>query len=238
MMNDEAKTSAVQNFSMTAFQSTLPIKRITRSSHYKPPFQSSVLPFCNQNHLSFGRESVPIRRHALSVPIDGGVLSSEDIFIGVIIGLLLALTTSFLQGRNSQSDFVLWEKDDPSSSSSPMQATAASSSASNDANDNKALDKSSVVFDGDSWKEMSRPENYIFYKRNLDKKQPAEERSQEQNAEKTLVVVALLALFVPIFSIEFFFALSRQVFCGSGGNGLLSPSEFAEFLCSPVYSRG
>jgi hypothetical protein len=225
---------AVQNFFMTAFQSTLPITRTTRSSHRSPPFQSSIWPFCNQNHLSFGRESVPIRWHALSAPIDGGVLSSEDIFIGVIIGLILAFTASFLQGRNSQSDFMLWEEDDPSSSSSPLQATAMSSSASKDENDNKAPDRIPVVFDGDSWKEMSRPENYIFYKRNLGKKQPAEERSQEQNAEKTLVVVALLALFVPIFSIEFFFALSRQLFCGSGGNGLLSPSEFAQFLCSPV----
>jgi hypothetical protein len=172
----------------------------------------------------------------LSAPIDGGVLSSEDIFIGLILGFILAFTASFLQGRNSQSDFVLWEKDDPSSSSSsPLQAnTATSSSASNDGNDNKAPDKSPVVFDGDSWKEMSRPENYIYYKRNLGKKQPAEDRPAEQNAGKTWVVVALLALFVPIFSIEFFFALSRQVVCGSGGNGPLSLSEFAQFLCSPV----
>ena len=48
--------------------------------------------------------------------------------------------------------------------------------------------------------------------------------------EKKWVLVALLVLFVPIFSVEFFFALSRQFMCQ--GN-LMNQSEWAQVLCSP-----
>ena len=95
--------------------------------------------------------------------------------------------------------------------------------------------KSPVIFDGDSWKEMSRPENYVFYKRNLNKETPNQQQISPKN--ERWVLAALLALFVPIFSIEFFFALSRQLLCGGGGNGLFSPSDFAQFLCSPANIR-
>jgi hypothetical protein len=41
--------------------------------------------------------------------------------------------------------------------------------------------------------------------------------------------VALLALFVPIFSVEFFFALSRQFMCEMGMGGI----DVVQKLCSP-----
>ena len=38
------------------------------------------------------------------------VLTTEDLVVGAAIAVTLAFTASFLQGRRSQNDFVLWEK--------------------------------------------------------------------------------------------------------------------------------
>ena len=48
--------------------------------------------------------------------------------------------------------------------------------------------------------------------------------------ENKLILVALLILFVPIFSIELFFALSRQFVCEMGLGGL----DAIHKLCSPI----
>jgi len=40
---------------------------------------------------------------------------------------------------------------------------------------------------------------------------------KKKKLEQKWVIIGLLVLFVPIFSIEFFFALSRQFICGGGG---------------------
>lgn len=231
---------------MSAFQIARVNKRISRPTEQFPTLQHAVAPNCFQirrNRGCFHRngESAPFCLHALSTPVDGGVLSTEDIVVGIILALLLAFITSFLQGRGSQDNYVLWrdgskenESLSPSASASLDTIQPENLNESNDKNDDRVpIEDKNLVFDGDSWKEMSRPENYVYYKRNLGKKKK-KQKKEPQTAEQKLVVVALLALFVPIFSIEFFFALSRQVFCGSGGNGLLTPSEFAQFLCSPV----
>lgn len=183
-----------------------------------------------------------------SSELDGGVFSTEDIVVGLILGILLALMTSFLQGRRSQNDFVLWNKNEsgedmkitstlaPSADEIELEfATNATTILETSTTSDQSVlqeSRSAVVFDGDDWKEMSRLENYVYYKRNLNKKK--DDPSSEQKDEQKWVIVALLALFVPIFSVEFFFALSRQVLCGGGDNGLLSSLEAAQFLCSPV----
>jgi len=122
----------------------------------------------------------------------------------------------------------------------------------------------STVFDGKSWKEMSKPESYIFYNRRIKQQQQRRRQkglfgiviNQEQDqvdddgdiessssssykVEQTWIIISLLILFVPIFSIEFFFAISRQLICDSGG-GTLNPGNTAEgwsalYLCSPAY---
>jgi hypothetical protein len=172
-----------------------------------------------------------------------GVLSTEDIVVGALMGLFLAFTASLLQGSRSQNDFLLWGKTDDSSSPISLSANTADPTSiarlneENRQNGNNAdaeEEKGSLVFDGDDWREMSRPENYIFYNRKLKKSTNSSEIDGPKNNEKALVIVALLTLFVPIFSIEFFFALSRQVLCGAGSNGILSTLEFAQYLCSPV----
>ena len=99
-----------------------------------------------------------------------------------------------------------------------------------------------------NWKEISRPENYILYstkvKQRLENSNTASSSSSSQSipadssstkvvTEKKLVLISLLVLFVPIFSIEFFFALSRQFLCGDPTLSLpLSSSSWAQQLCS------
>lgn len=123
----------------------------------------------------------------------------------------------------------------------------------------ESLKVGEVVFD--DWAEMSRPENYILYStkirnksmrmRNLDR-----ERTNEINfistdifppkdKENKMILLALLMLFIPIFSVEFFFALSRQFVCGNYVSDpddamiLNNPyinydlSPWAKELCSP-----
>ena len=110
---------------------------------------------------------------------------------------------------------------------------------------NRSKDTSTSVL---NWKEISRPENYILYstkvKQRLENSNTASSSSSSQSipadssstkvvTEKKLVLISLLVLFVPIFSIEFFFALSRQFLCGDPTLSLpLSSSSWAQQLCS------
>lgn len=143
------------------------------------------------------------------------VLSTEDLVVGAIMAVGLAFTASFLQGRRSQNDFVLWEKQDDGS----KPATTL-----------EGGNNTTVVFGADSWKEMSQPDNYILYNRRLNERERLKKPDTSFRVEKTWILITLLALFVPIFSVEFFFALSRQVICGD----LSSQSELSQTLCAPA----
>lgn len=148
-----------------------------------------------------------------SSPTD--VLSTDDIVVGAVLAVVLAFGASFLQGRRgAQNDFVLWEKDPKELNSSNVTQT------------------DSVVFDADSWKEMSRPDNYMLYKNKKNNKLQEKKSASDASfrVEQVWVVIALFALFVPLFSVEFFFALSRQFICGGDP---LSQSNLAFELCSP-----
>jgi len=103
--------------------------------------------------------------------------------------------------------------------------------------------KKTVVFSETEWKEMSRPENYVLYSTRVKRRLPLSDNnlvgkdtsvdlvgtlrsavsttdlnneSSEQQMRQKWSLIGLLILFVPIFSIEFFFALSRQFVCGAG----------------------
>ena len=86
---------------------------------------------------------------------------------------------------------------------------------------------------------MSREENYILYNTKIRQKSnpdysKKESRMQNDNddmkkKENKLILVALLILFVPIFSVEFFFALSRQFICEMGMGG-----DCLQKFCSPI----
>ncbi len=180
---------------------------------------------------------------SMSLSSSEDVLSNEDIFIGTIVAFALAFLFSFLQGRTpSSSNIKLWPQIGEKNDLSDLQSALVE-----DANDDKKL-----VFDAEDWKEVSKPENYVMYKSKLRKDVDQSSSNPKRAAgkkENRLVLVALLILFVPIFSVEFFFALSRQFICGdfvtqvddnlwltdsdraiSASNGI---SPWARQLCSP-----
>jgi len=201
---------------------------ITRlSSRQLPAVPSAVLiprvkfyDFLERKSLSiYASSSTP------SVAAVGDALSTEDIVVGTILAFILAFTYSYLNGQSSSTSFVSW--------GNQIQKNEDSFESTETTIDDER------VFDAKNWKDISREENYVLYntrvKSSLQKLNAKQENSNNVNVDKTenkLVLVALLALFVPIFSVEFFFALSRQFLCEVG-----DPSDRVDFvqkLCSPV----
>mmetsp|Transcript_11453 Transcript_11453/g.20585 ORF Transcript_11453/g.20585 Transcript_11453/m.20585 type:complete len:236 (+) Transcript_11453:132-839(+) len=163
----------------------------------------------------------------LDLPELDPVLSTEDIVIGTVLAFVLAFGWSFLNGQSSSTSFVSWpsqtsNRKDEFGTDNPVQVQDS------DFEDSK-------VFDEDNWKEMSREENYVLYNTKIRQKINPERRrddigNKKESKENKLVLVALLVLFVPIFSVEFFFALSRQFMCEMGPES----GELVQKLCSPV----
>ena len=180
------------------------------------------------NILCYGTQYDPIISSSSS-SIDN-VLETSDIIIGIILAFMLAFLASFLQGRRNQNDFVLGEIQ-------PEGEEDVEKDGSRD--DSNSTTASSVkIFDGDSWNEVSDPNNYILYQgklRDRDRiRQEEKKNSTTIPVERTWVLIALLALFLPIFSVEFFFALSRQLICGTAATSTEQLSDFANNLCSPA----
>jgi len=160
------------------------------------------------------------------------VLGNQDIIDGTIIAFLLAFLFSFLQGRSpSSSNVKLWPAEKSNDSGSASTSKKFSSDPMASANINSGDDQTGsnskadakVIFDGDAWREVSKPENYVLYTSKIrNKGQQQRQLKQEKDASNTnafsqenrIVLLGLLVLFVPIFSVEFFFALSRQFVCG------------------------
>ena len=168
---------------------------------------------------SIARHSSTLLRDS-SAPVD--VLGSSDIINGTLIALVLAFTASFLQGRRNRDDFA------------PSEISNTNVTSPFNEGDDNVLPKESTTFDADSWKEISQPESYVFYKQKLRERESKASSESSFGSERKWVLFALLALFVPIFSIEFFFALSRQVICGGDP---MNQSDWSEFLCSPAMTN-
>jgi len=150
------------------------------------------------------------------------ILSTQDIVIGTILAFILAFGWSYLNGQSS-SIFVSWpsKKNGDDTLSEDITTSIRESD-----NEN--------TFDAEDWKEMSREENYVLYntkiRQSIDEKKPTQQLDEVKKKENKAVLIALLVLFIPIFSIEFFFALSRQFVCqwGLGGEQIVTK------LCSPI----
>ncbi|KAL3804037.1 hypothetical protein HJC23_006428 [Cyclotella cryptica] len=179
------------------------------------------------NDISSAYDSMILSTNADDVE----VLSTQDIIIGTVLAFLLALGYSYLSGQSSSSNFVLWRMDGGKSapSSQPLDVRSPSNS---------------TVFNETSWREMSRRENYVLYTTRIRGKKVTqrggvENPASHQSLENRFVLLTLLALFLPIFFIETFFALSRQFLCESGlFGGSFHANEFAETLCSPFFQGG
>ena len=209
------------------------------------------------------------------------VLGPTEILDGFLWGVGLALSYAYLQYKTGATFFVPWQPPPliptppPSSSIScdetePFElrecetrfetnTTIQNIQTDNDDDESSEIkSKKSSVFDAKSWKEISRPENYVFYNRRFQTRQQQEQQETENlvslfsffkpktissnsnsnndikpKKEKKIILISLLVLFVPIFSIEFFFALSRQFMCGNG-DPFNQPSWAAE-MCSPHF---
>lgn len=190
---------------------------ITQTSRQLLP-SASILrngKLCNFLHRNFILSSTP------SADVRD-VLTTQDIAVGTILAFILAFTYSYLNGQSSSTNFVSWQIQ-------KVNEVFDSASATRQIVDDK-------VFDANQWKEMSREENYVLYNTRVRSSlQQSNAKMQNLTVNKTenkWVLLALLALFVPIFSVELFFALSRQFLCEVG-----EPSdkiEVVQKLCSPV----
>merc|ERR1712232_667233 len=105
--------------------------------------------------------------------LNNDVLSSQDLTDGIIIAFILAFLFTFLQGWSPSSfnNVKLWPEDNRDSSSSKPSETI------------ETKNVSSIVFDGDKWKDISKPENYVLYTSKLRNK---EKQQQKQIFRKSI----------------------------------------------------
>ena len=260
----------------------------------KPLFAVDPITFTsNANDLSELSSTLSLSLQVAASTVESSTIDTDiDIIGGTVIALALAFLAFFLQGRTpSSSNIILWlNQNNQRVIQSPEQNGEYITNNTNFTLTNStSLDDEKMVFDEGSWKEMSRPENYILYstkvkkrlrttnekeepwvtvqrivkdqeiKNTKDKSTTSTTASSSSSAttiingaqkEKKWILLALLILFVPIFSIEFFFALSRQFICGDtisfadkfdieAANSLSSTatsqpsSQWAQVLCSP-----
>ena len=178
------------------------------------------------------------------VPVDN-VFSNEELLGGTVVAVGLASLASFLQGRRAQNDFILGktsdddvvvsstvveeEKDRPLDDAGTMSShpgtlivnttsdtiTAAMDSTETTPSDVNATSTTAFT----NWDEMSRPENYVWY--NRPRRKNSSTSSNSSNALWSFW--ALLLVFGPIFSFEFFLTLSRQVLCGLLHSDMCAP---------------
>jgi hypothetical protein len=157
-----------------------------------------------------------------------GVFTVSDLVVGVGIAVALATFVTVLDQRRQPPPP---RRDDEQLALSNTTQTSSYNASSS----------SLVLFE--AWDEMQRPDNYIWYKtanvRNKDNRQRRQQQQTTANLQRPLttttterrwVVVALVALFAPIFTFELFLTVSRQMLC----EGPFDHMEWARYLCSPV----
>ena len=168
------------------------------------------------------RSSTAMR--SLDVPLESdGVLGLKDLTDGTVLALVLAFSYSFLQ-RDS-SNVILWKKSDTNDGYKELEE---GNSIQNDLVDSDEETSSKrKTFTEDGWRDLIRSEDYIFFNKRKDSN--SDQSIAKNKTENKAVLIALLILFVPLFSIEFFFALSRQFICGGDP---FTQSELSQFLCS------
>ena len=204
---------------MAAFV-THPSRRFPALLHKSTASSVSVRVDVVDSHSS---SSIILADSPTSADVVADALSTQDIIVGSIIAVILAFGYSYLNGQSSSSNFVSWSSQ--TNKEDKLLAEVETTTQTDDDN----------VFDANEWKDISREENYVLYNTRIKSSLQQQRQSNTKRQSKTenkWVLVALLLLFVPIFSVEFFFALSRQFLCEIG-----DPSdriEVVQKLCSPV----
>ena len=185
---------------------------LAKTETFKPTelLQSCSRPFHKTSNKTQLRATL-----AMTLQNDG-VLGTTDLVDGLLLAFVLAFSYSYL--NRDSSNIILW-RTGYSELESKEEDTV------NYNEDHRETKINRTVFGKDSWIEVSRPENYIFF----NKRRKRDEIDGEPRKESKLYLVGLLVLFVPLFSIEFFFAISRQFICDGDP---FTQSNFATYLCS------
>jgi hypothetical protein len=140
-------------------------------------------------------------------------LSPDDLAWGTMLALLLAVLATFLQSRRSQNDFVP-SRIEPSLADNWRNSTAKT-----------FIDNTTSATPFEEWKEISKPENYVWYNADLRAKQQLRHtRPSTYTFAQGWTLVALFVIFAPIFSFEFALTVSRQILCAL---------ERTQGLCDP-----
>ena len=175
---------------------------------------------------------------AVDVPVD------QDVLGGSIIALLIAFGLSFLQSTSSNNtNFVLWRDSEGVADrmiqpqrfeSNAKEERLSSPETASSENVEKISEVRENVFNAQSWEEMAKPENYVWYNSKMRERDTFRADSSSDRAtgilEKRWVLVGLISLFVPVFSFEFFLALSRQFMCEGD---IFTQPAWSHDLCSP-----
>jgi hypothetical protein len=188
--------------------------------------------------------------------LQNDALSTDDIVNGVGLAFALVLVAYLLPSssttgvvwRSTADDFepllhdkkVLNDKDDDDDDDNDV-VNVTEDTCFQDLDESTASHKrGGTVFGEASWKEISRPENYIYYNNQLREKkngtrrvpndESRDEVSSSSRKEKRWVLPGLLLLFVPIFSFEIVLTISRQLLCD--GNPF-TQLGWAQDLCIP-----
>jgi hypothetical protein len=168
-------------------------------------------------------------------------LSTHDIVDGVGLAFALVLVYSL---SSTKSDPVVWRS--TADVLEPLDdgvVNATKDTFSQELDGSNAPQRTGgTVFGTASWKEISRPENYVFYKGQLRDKMNGttrrirndevrdDEAPSVSRKEKSWVLLGLLLLFVPIFSFELILNTSRTLLCDGSP---LTQLGWAQDLCIP-----
>lgn len=160
-------------------------------------------PFCGRATLQT-QQSYSLQAAVPEGGVDS-VLSITDLSVGFVLALILAALALFLQNQRSQDDLVFGSDDV------------------NEAIPSLTVNATTTAQTFEDWNEMSQPDNYIWYNTRLrSRKMNKQAEHPPSLKEQRWVLPALLVLFTPIFTFEFFLTVSRQLFCA-----------FSQDLCSP-----
>ena len=172
-------------------------------------------------------------------------LSNQDVLVGIVLALLLAFLASFLQGQ-SPSSFRDFEEikemesqskgEDAAISFQDLDNTLRNSTTSARLSlDDVTHTTSSKQFNATNWKEMSQPENYVWYSNPKVRGNAVKGKKQSSSSNKNRgALIGLLLVFVPIFGAEIFLALSRFFLCEQSHSGGGFFAVLAQDWCAPV----
>lgn len=203
-----------------------PMNHHHKRGYLKP--MSLTLHFTRQRSHWFNSKEWLDSNCRLSAIDSDGVLGSNDLIDGTLLAFTLALSYSYL--NRDSSNIIFWGTSSEVETKDKFENILYKNQTEVDNNQLRSNETSlsrqtnGTIFGKDAWIEISRPENYVLLKT-----RKRESEFEGTSKESKWYLVGLLVLFVPLFSAEFFLALSRQFICG--GDPFLQ-SDMAQYLCS------